>query len=134
VVISSLVRVRLGYRAWRAVHWLAYASWPIALWHGLGTGSDSKLTWLLALDAACVAAMTCTLGWRLTLAGRRPSVLATTLTCIALPLTTAAFVAVGPLQPGWARRAGTPVTLLSGTAPRPATTAPPTPPATGNTP
>jgi methionine sulfoxide reductase heme-binding subunit len=131
VVITSLVRVRLGYRAWRAVHWLAYASWPIALWHGLGTGTDSKLPWLLALDAACVAAVTCALGWRLSLARRRPSVLATALACAAVPLATAAFVAVGPLQPDWARRAGTPVRLLSGTVPRPATAAPtdPAPPA-----
>jgi methionine sulfoxide reductase heme-binding subunit len=140
VTITSLVRVRLGYRAWRAVHWLAYASWPIALWHGLGTGTDSKLTWLLALDAACVAAVTCTFGWRLSLARRRPSVLATTLACAAVPLATAAFVAVGPLQPGWARRAGTPVTLLSGPAPQPAAGASPSPspttppPATGPTP
>jgi sulfoxide reductase heme-binding subunit YedZ len=124
VVITSLVRVRLGYRAWRAVHWLAYASWPVALWHGLGTGTDSKLPWLLALDAACVAAVTCTLGWRLTLAGRRPTMWATALTCVALPLATAAFVAVGPLQPGWARRAGTPVTLLAGQVTRPGTPAP----------
>jgi methionine sulfoxide reductase heme-binding subunit len=136
VVITSLVRVRLGYRAWRAVHWLAYASWPVALWHGLGTGTDSKLTWLLALDAACVAAVTGTLGWRLSLARRRPSSLASALACAAVPLATAAFVAVGPLQPGWARRAGTPVTLLAGPASPPVTTAPPTsappsPPASG---
>jgi methionine sulfoxide reductase heme-binding subunit len=128
VVITSLVRVRLGYRAWRAVHWLAYASWPIALWHGLGTGTDSKLAWLLALDAACVAAVTCTLGWRLTLAGRRPSVLATSAVCLALPLATVAFAAVGPLQPGWARRAGTPVTLLAGSVAGAGTTTPPAPP------
>jgi methionine sulfoxide reductase heme-binding subunit len=125
VVITSLIRVRLGYRAWRAVHWLGYASWPVALWHGLGTGTDSKLSWLLVLDAACVAAVTCTLGWRFSLARRRPSVLVTVLACLAVPLATVAFVAVGPLQPGWARRAGTPVRLLSGTAPRPA----PAPPA-----
>ncbi|HTW05412.1 MAG TPA: ferric reductase-like transmembrane domain-containing protein [Streptosporangiaceae bacterium] len=130
VVITSLIRVRLGYRAWRAAHWLGYASWPVALWHGLGTGTDSKLPWLLALDAACVAAVTCTLGWRFSLARRRPSVLVTVLACLAVPVATVAFVAVGPLQPGWARRAGTPVRLLSGTAPRPA----PTPPATGPTP
>jgi predicted ferric reductase len=55
VVVTSLLRARLGYRAWRAVHWLGYACWPVALWHGLGTGTDSRLSWLLAGDAACVA-------------------------------------------------------------------------------
>src|SRR5947209_12061135 len=41
LVITSLVRRRLGYRAWRAIHWAAYASWPVAVAHGLGTGSDA---------------------------------------------------------------------------------------------
>ena len=52
VLLSSLVRDRLSYRSWRAVHWLAYASWPVALWHGLGTGTDTRLPVLLAVDAA----------------------------------------------------------------------------------
>ena len=109
VVLTSLLRVRLGYRAWRAVHWLGYACWPVALWHGLGTGTDSRLPWLLALDAVCVAAVTGALGWRLSLAAPPAGRLATSaLACAALPAATVAFVAVGPLQPGWARRAGHP--------------------------
>src|SRR3984957_6426476 len=51
LVITSLLRGRLSYRAWRGIHLLAYVSWPVALWHGLGTGTDSKLPWLLAIDA-----------------------------------------------------------------------------------
>ncbi|MDR6324642.1 ferric reductase-like transmembrane domain-containing protein [Actinoplanes couchii] len=31
IVITSLLRHRLGARTWRIVHWLAYLSWPIAL-------------------------------------------------------------------------------------------------------
>ena len=54
VALSSVLRRRLGHRAWRATHWLAYACWPVALVHGLGTGSDAKTTWMLALTAACV--------------------------------------------------------------------------------
>ncbi|HTW12336.1 MAG TPA: ferric reductase-like transmembrane domain-containing protein, partial [Solirubrobacteraceae bacterium] len=27
VIITSLLRARVGYRSWRAVHWLAYACW-----------------------------------------------------------------------------------------------------------
>ena len=38
LVVTSLLRERIGYRVWRAVHWAAYAAWPIALVHGLGTG------------------------------------------------------------------------------------------------
>ena len=43
LAITSLIRRRLGYATWRAVHWLAYASWPVAVLHGLGTGSDTKV-------------------------------------------------------------------------------------------
>src|SRR5205823_4926276 len=46
IAITSVIRRRLGYRAWRAVHWLAYASWPVAVLHGLGTGSDVKQWWM----------------------------------------------------------------------------------------
>jgi methionine sulfoxide reductase heme-binding subunit len=113
VLVTSLLRDRMPYRAWRAVHWLGYACWPVALWHGLGTGTDSRLPWLLALDALCVAAVTGAAGWRLSRTARGP-VRATAITAaVLLPLVTAAFVLSGPLQPGWARRAGTPATLLN---------------------
>ncbi len=112
IVISSLVRSRLSYRAWRAVHWLAYASWPVALWHGLGTGTDSKLSWLLVLDAICVVAIAATVAWRLALAPRSGLRLAGIVTTWSLLAATVGFVAIGPLQSGWARRAGTPVALL----------------------
>ena len=43
IVVTSLLRHRIGARAWRVVHWLAYLCWPVALLHGLGTGSDCVL-------------------------------------------------------------------------------------------
>ena len=57
LAITSLLRRRLGYRAWRAIHWLAYVCWPIAVLHGLGTGTDTKIWWMLLLTALCVAAV-----------------------------------------------------------------------------
>lgn len=57
VVITSLVRSRLGYRRWRSVHWLAYGSWALAVFHGLGTGSDRHQTWFVVLNMAAVAAV-----------------------------------------------------------------------------
>ncbi|HYT26542.1 MAG TPA: ferric reductase-like transmembrane domain-containing protein [Actinomycetota bacterium] len=65
VAVTSLLRARLGRRTWRAVHWLAYACWPVALAHGLGTGSDTGRAWMLALDAVAVAAVATAVGWRL---------------------------------------------------------------------
>jgi methionine sulfoxide reductase heme-binding subunit len=55
ILITSLLRRRIGYGVWRAVHWLAYACWPIALLHTFGTGSDAGKTWLLVLSIGCVA-------------------------------------------------------------------------------
>ncbi len=55
VVITSLMRRRVGYRAWRLVHWTAYASWPVALVHSLGTGSDVGSPWMIALLAVLIA-------------------------------------------------------------------------------
>lgn len=54
IVITSLVRNFIGHRAWRAIHWLAYGSWPIAVIHGLGTGTDVWSFWFMLLTAFCV--------------------------------------------------------------------------------
>jgi sulfoxide reductase heme-binding subunit YedZ len=54
VALTSILRARLGHRAWRATHWLAYACWPVAVVHSLGTGTDVNATWMLALTACCV--------------------------------------------------------------------------------
>jgi methionine sulfoxide reductase heme-binding subunit len=112
VAITSLVRRRLGYTWWRAVHWLAYLSWPIAVLHGLGTGTDTKVGWMLALTAACVAAVLVAIYWRA--GSARPElrgpVVAVTL---AAPIALLAFTVLGPLHNGWAQRSGTPANLLA---------------------
>lgn len=119
VVVTSVARRRLGYRSWRAVHWLAYASWPVAVLHGLGTGSDTKAWWTLALTAACVAAVMSATLVRIAQAraepDRRRGVWAGL--TIAVPVAVALFTVVGPLQRGWARRAGTPAKLLRNATP-----------------
>jgi methionine sulfoxide reductase heme-binding subunit len=112
LVLSSLIRSRLSYRAWRKVHWLAYACWPVALWHGLGTGTDSRLSWLLSLDAACALVVVAAVCWRLQLASRANARAAGFLGTAAFVLATIVFVVIGPLQAGWARHAGTPAHLL----------------------
>src|SRR2546429_2261290 len=37
--LSSLLRTLFAPRAWRLVHWLAHGVWPLALIHGVGTGT-----------------------------------------------------------------------------------------------
>jgi sulfoxide reductase heme-binding subunit YedZ len=122
VMITSILRDRLSHRTWQATHMLVYACWPIALWHGLGTGTDTRLPWVLAIDVLCVAAVCWAVWWRLTLTDH-PLTRATGFASMAaLPLLTLVFVLVGPLQPGWSRRAGTPVTLLGSHGHQPAGT------------
>lgn len=116
VVITSLLRERIGYRAWRTVHWAAYLSWPVALVHGLGTGSDSKLGWVQFIYLACTLSVVGALWWRLSKgwAAHNVAVRGTAVAAsIVIPLLVAVWAAAGPLQAGWARRAGTPANLLS---------------------
>jgi len=59
VLLTSLARVRLGWRAWRAVHWLAYVAWPVAFVHALTAGNDLRIWWVaLAVWGSAVAVAT----------------------------------------------------------------------------
>jgi predicted ferric reductase len=71
IVVTSLARRFIGNAAWRMVHWLAYASWPVAVVHGLGTGTDALSAWMLAITGACVVAVAAAIGVRLTADGAR---------------------------------------------------------------
>jgi sulfoxide reductase heme-binding subunit YedZ len=53
VLVTSLLRHRIGLRSWRAVHWFAYAAWPLALVHAIGVGSDTGQWWLRVLAGLC---------------------------------------------------------------------------------
>lgn len=76
IIVTSLLRDRLGERLWRAVHWLAYASWPLAVVHGLGSGSDAFAPWMLAIQAGCVALVGAAVVWRLTVTSNRANLAA----------------------------------------------------------
>ena len=65
LVVTSLLRSRIGHRSWRRVHWLAYACWPVAVAHGLGTGTDRNATWVFALTIACAASVVALAAWRI---------------------------------------------------------------------
>jgi sulfoxide reductase heme-binding subunit YedZ len=119
IAITSLVRRRLGYQAWRAVHWLAYASWPVAVLHGLGTGSDVRQWWMLALTAACIVAVLVAVWTRIASVSSDHVGLRAPATALAVitPIGLAIFTLAGPLQHGWARRAGTPSSLLGSVRP-----------------
>ncbi|HUJ34989.1 MAG TPA: ferric reductase-like transmembrane domain-containing protein [Solirubrobacteraceae bacterium] len=118
IAVTSLVRRRLGYRAWRAVHWLAYASWPVAVLHGLGTGSDVKQWWMLALTVVCIMAVLIAVWARIAHVDAAHAGLRAPATALAVitPIGLMIFTLAGPLQHGWAKRAGTPASLLGGSS------------------
>ncbi len=129
VIVTSLIRGRLGYRVWRAVHWTAYGLWAIAVFHGLGIGSDSKQLWMLALVVCSVGAVAVATVWRIGVGW--PSWTPTRVTmafgAVSVPIFLGAWFVGGPLQPGWAARAGTPEPLLARTATVAASTPTPAP-------
>ncbi|MFF4546598.1 ferric reductase-like transmembrane domain-containing protein [Streptomyces sp. NPDC001435] len=116
VLVTSALRLRLGVRRWKAVHWLAYAAWPLALFHSVGTGTDTRLPLQLWLYAACLTSVVGAVWWRLAKAGpgRVIGRLVAAVASTAVPVVPAAFLAAGPLQPGWAQRAAAATILLGG--------------------
>ena len=65
LVLTSLLRRFIGRRTWRAVHWLAYASWPVAVAHSIGSSKDLQNGALLGLTVACILGVAGALAWRL---------------------------------------------------------------------
>jgi DMSO/TMAO reductase YedYZ heme-binding membrane subunit len=115
VAVTSGLRRRIGVRLWRAVHWLAYACWPIALFHALGAGSDGRLLGAEAVYVICIAAVLGALGWRIALAATARNgtrVLAAVVGGV-VTIAAGAFALTGPMQPGWSKRAGTSSALLA---------------------
>ncbi|MBY8887044.1 ferric reductase-like transmembrane domain-containing protein [Streptomyces sp. PTM05] len=107
VLITTAVRLRIGRSRWKAIHWLAYAMWPDALFHAAGIGTDTPLGFQLALYGLCLALVLGAVWWRLlrtttTRAGVRLCLAAASsaVSCLLV-----VFVVVGPAQPDWARRA-----------------------------
>lgn len=113
LTITSLLRARIGYGRWRALHWLAYASWPIALVHGLGTGTDARVTWMQVVTVTCVAGVVGAVLWRVVTSQATPAVrAASTVAVLILPLAIGGWYLAGPARHGWAARAGTPRSLV----------------------
>lgn len=65
VIITSLLRHRLGPRVFRGVHWTNYLLWPIAMAHALGNGTDVGHVWFTAIAVACATVVSASLVWRL---------------------------------------------------------------------
>ena len=110
VVVTSLLRHRIGHRTWLVVHYAVYAAWPLMVLHALGTGTDARRPSVLLVTLGCVVVVLLAVVARLLDAPGRlgPARLAA---MVSLPLLLVGLVAwtrQGPLAPGWSHRAGTP--------------------------
>ncbi|HEY7926457.1 MAG TPA: ferric reductase-like transmembrane domain-containing protein [Candidatus Dormibacteraeota bacterium] len=127
LTVTSVLRRRISFTVWRVVHWMAYACWPLALLHTLGTGSDVRSAWAIVVSLGCVGVVLLAIAWRLLGAqtvGRRPVRVAGLAMTAATTIALVGFAVAGPLHNGWARVAGTPAQLLATTAVAGATASP----------
>jgi uncharacterized membrane protein YpjA len=65
VIVTALLRRRVGQRAFKAVHWLSYGVWPVAMAHAIGNGTDVGSTLFFLLAAASAIAVAGAVVWRL---------------------------------------------------------------------
>ncbi len=70
LIVTSLLRRHLSRRLWRAVHLLAYASWPVAWLHSITASTDLRHGWLFLLAVACALLVVVAAIWRVSAASR----------------------------------------------------------------
>jgi DMSO/TMAO reductase YedYZ heme-binding membrane subunit len=116
LTVTSLLRTRIGLRRWKALHWTAYGCWVTALVHALGTGTDTRASAFLILAGFCCALTLALVGWRLAAGGpgHQGARVGAGLAALLVTVLIAAWTVRGPLEPGWAKRSGTPASLLPG--------------------
>jgi sulfoxide reductase heme-binding subunit YedZ len=66
VAVTALLRRWIGRRAFRAVHWAAYALWPVAVLHSIGQGSDAGAAWFTAGAITAAVLVIGAVAWRTT--------------------------------------------------------------------
>jgi predicted ferric reductase len=71
LIVTSLLRARIGRRLWRGVHWLAYAAFPVTVLHSITSAADLRSGYLLGLTIGCVLGVVAAAGYRIA-AARRP--------------------------------------------------------------
>jgi methionine sulfoxide reductase heme-binding subunit len=74
LVITSLLRFKIGIATWRKIHWVAYAAWPIAAVHGIGAAADLQGGILLGVVIATITVVVGAVVWRvLSVPPKRPT-------------------------------------------------------------
>jgi methionine sulfoxide reductase heme-binding subunit len=105
VIVTSVLRTSISFRMWKWVHFSSYACWPIAVVHGLGTGTDTRFGWMQVLVVVCSVVVIATIAWRLAV---RPNVdrrrnLAVIAGVVAVPMAILLWTFAGPLRADWGK-------------------------------
>jgi sulfoxide reductase heme-binding subunit YedZ len=61
LIVTSLAHKHIPFITWQMIHVTAYLAWPIAMLHGLVSGTDNLVTWLLALIGSIAVAFVATI-------------------------------------------------------------------------
>jgi methionine sulfoxide reductase heme-binding subunit len=64
VALSFPLRRRIGFRAWRRLHWATYLVFLLATAHGLAAGTDALRPWAAGLYLGAVGAVAFATAWR----------------------------------------------------------------------
>jgi sulfoxide reductase heme-binding subunit YedZ len=70
LILTSLARAHISRRTWRGMHWLAYAAWPVAFVHGIGSSPDLRSGGLLLVAIGSALAVAAAGLWRMAAAAR----------------------------------------------------------------
>lgn len=73
VAASFSLRRRIGFRAWRRLHWATYLVFASATAHGLASGTDSGRPWALDGYLVAVGAVAFAAAWRALAPPNRPA-------------------------------------------------------------
>ena len=104
ITVTSLLRRHIGYRTWRALHWAAYATWPLALAHGLGSGSDARFGWMAAVAFGCLGLVLVAVAVRLVHSRSAGLQLAAGAVAFGLVVVLVTWYRSGPARHGWAAK------------------------------
>ncbi len=106
VLVTSLLRDRLRQKTWKLIHFSSYPIWLLAVVHGLGTGSDSRYGFALAIYGVCLVAVVMSVWVRILDLNAKPlafRLAAYTLTLLT-PFLLVLWALSGPAKAGWSKR------------------------------
>jgi len=98
LAVTNHYRKRMPYVWWRRAHYLNFAVWTSATFHGVGSGTDRSSPWLLALFVVAVSAVSAAIVWRVGRRSRRHRLGTVTILAALLATCTVVWLSLDPLR------------------------------------